>query len=220
MKIKADFSEFRAHHLVLSLIIIRLSIVLMHAGSLPAMPNVSSRQLSWHQSEFYCLVHLGMNTFVNREWGMGDESPDLFNPTAFDADQIVGVAKSAGMRGLVLVCKHHDGFCIWPSKYTEHSVKHSPWRNGNGDVVKEISDASRKEGLKFGVYLSPWDRNHKDYGHPEYVTYYRNLLRELLTNYGDIFIAWFDGACGGDGYYGGTREKRRVDGRTYYGWPE
>jgi len=182
-------------------------------GALP-----SERQLKWQKLERYCFLHFTVNTFTDLEWGLGGEKESVFNPTDFDADQIVSTIAKNGFKGAILTCKHHDGFCLWPSKYTEHSVKNSPWKNGKGDVVKEISAACKKYGIKFGIYLSPWDRNSALYGKPEYINYYRNQLTELLTNYGDIFEVWLDGANGGDGYYGGAKEKREIDRKTYYDW--
>ena len=186
----------------------------------PLYPIPTERQLAWQEMEQYAFIHFTTNTFTGKEWGYGDESPDVFNPSGMDVNQWIKTVKEAGLKAVVLTCKHHDGFCLWPSQYTEHSVKNSKWKNGQGNVVKEVADACHKNGLKFGVYLSPWDRNRADYGTTSYVEYYRNQLRELFTAYGPVFEMWFDGANGGDGFYGGAREKRKIAGATYYDWPK
>lgn len=185
----------------------------------PLLPLPTESQLAWHAMEMNAFVHFTTNTFTGKEWGYGDESPTIFNPTQYDTDQWVRTFKETGFKGVILTCKHHDGFCLWPSLYTEHSVKNSPWLDGKGDVVRDVMRACKKYELKFGVYLSPWDRNHANYGSPEYLEYYRNQLNELFTKYGPIFEMWFDGANGGDGYYGGKRERRNIQGATYYDWP-
>ena len=186
----------------------------------PCVPLPNANQLRWQDMEMYAFIHYSLNTYTDQEWGFGNEDPKLFNPSSLDCRQWARVCKQSGMRGIIFTAKHHCGFCMWPSAYTEYSVKNSPWKDGKGDVVRELAEACREEGLEFAVYLSPWDRNHPEYGRPEYVTYFRNQLRELLTNYGDIFEVWFDGANGGDGWYGGANETRKIDRTTYYEWPE
>lgn len=185
----------------------------------PLPPLPSDAQLRWHEMEMNAFVHFTTNTFTDLEWGNGDEKESIFNPTALDARQWARVLRETGFRTLILTCKHHDGFCLWPSRFTEHSVKNSPYRQGKGDIVREASDACRQYGLHFGVYLSPWDRNHSEYGRPGYLAYYRNQLKELFTQYGPIVEMWFDGANGGSGYYGGARETRKIQAATYYEWP-
>lgn len=158
------------------------------------VPN--RRQLLIQELKYYAFVHYTVNTFTNKEWGSGTESEQVFDPKAQDTDQWCAAIKAAGMKGVILTCKHHDGFCLWPTETTEHSVKNSPYQNGKGDVVREVSDSCRKYGLKFGVYLSPWDRNSKLYGTPAYNDFYIAQMTELLTNYGEVFMLWLDGACG------------------------
>ena len=173
----------------------------------------TERQLKHQQMEFYSFVHFTVNTFTDKEWGDGTESPEIFNPEMLDCNQWVDACKSAGMTGLILTAKHHDGFCLWPSEYTEHCVKNSPYKNGNGDIVREAAEACKKGGIKFGVYLSPWDRNCPLYGQGKaYDDYYCNQLTELLTNYGELFAVWFDGACG----EGPNGKKQVYDWDRYY----
>ncbi|MDQ6420021.1 alpha-L-fucosidase [Paenibacillus sp. LHD-117] len=178
-----------------------------------AQVKPSERQVAVQEMEFYSFIHFTINTYTDKEWGHGDEDPAIFNPVEFDANQWVDACRDSGMKGLILTCKHHDGFCLWPSQYTDHSVKSSPWKNGQGDIVKEVADACRIGGMKFGVYLSPWDRHEQSYGDsPKYNEYFLNQLRELLTNYGDIFCVWFDGACG----EGPNGKRQEYDWDAYY----
>lgn len=178
----------------------------------------SKRQLAWHETEVYGLIHFTPTTFENKEWGFGDADPKTFNPSDFNAEQIIKAAKAGGLKGIILVAKHHDGFALWPTKTTKYNISQSPFRQGKGDLVKEVEQAARKNGLKFGVYCSPWDRNHPKYGTNEYLAIYQAQLKELYSNYGQLFMSWHDGANGGDGYYGGAKEKRSIDNTTYYDW--
>jgi alpha-L-fucosidase len=178
----------------------------------------SKAQLNWHEMEMYCIIHFGVDTYTDKEWGFGDENPSLVNPVRFDAAQIVGAAKAGGFKGVVIVAKHHDGLCLWPTKTTKHNISHTQWKNGKGDMIKEYQLACEKLGMQMGLYCSPWDRNNASYGTAEYINIYREQIKELYSNYGKIFISWHDGANGGDGFYGGKNESRKIDRSSYYDW--
>lgn len=184
----------------------------------PVGPTPTEKQMRWQEMEYYAFIHFSLNTYTDQSWGFGNEDIRLFNPAKLDCRQWARICKEAGMKGVIFTAKHHSGFCLWPSAFTDYSVKNALWRDGKGDIVREMADACREHGLKFGVYLSPWDRNRADYGRSEYIAYFRNQLTELLANYGPIFEIWFDGAHGGTGYYGGANETRTIDRSTYYDW--
>lgn len=187
----------------------------------PYGPVPTEHQVRWQRLEWYAFMHFGINTYTGREWGYGNEDITLFNPTAFNADKVVKTLKKAGMPGFIYTAKHHDGWCAWPTKTTKHNISATPYKRGRGDLVREWASAAKKNGMLFGVYLSPWDRNAASYGKPEYQEMYMAQIRELLTNYGPIFEIWFDGAMGGDGWYGGAKEKRDIgNATTYYRYPE
>ncbi|MGD7652923.1 MAG: alpha-L-fucosidase [Verrucomicrobiales bacterium] len=191
------------------------------ATAAPPSPHGATphpRQLAWQQLQYYGFVHLGLNTFTDREWGFGDEDPALFNPEKLDARAIARTFRQAGMTGLILTAKHHDGFCLWPTRTTPYNISKSPWKNGKGDLVREFADACRAENIRFGIYISPWDRNHPEYARPGYVTTFHKQITEVVTNYGPLFEFWFDGANGGDGHYGGARETRTIP-PNYYRFP-
>lgn len=210
--------DFRKLIVVLSTLLTGVCADAQRSAPLPEGPLPNANQLRWQKLEYYAFVHFSVNTYTDMSWGYGNEDPAIFNPGKLDCRQWARICKQAGMKGVILTAKHHSGFCLWPSKYTAYSVKNCPWKNGKGDIVREMADACKEYGLKLGIYLSPWDRNRSDYGTPAYIQYFRNQLRELLTNYGEIFEIWFDGANGGSGYYGGANETRTIDRTTYYDW--
>ena len=185
--------------------------IFAYAQKTETSPLPTKAQLAWHENEFYLFMHFGPNTFTGKEWGEGDEAEDIFNPTELDCRQWCRIAKAAGAKGIIITAKHHDGFCLWPSKYSKHTVRESKWKDGKGDVLKELSQACREFGLKFGIYISPWDRNHPDYGTEKYNDVFVGMMREIFQNYAPIWELWWDGANG----EGPNGKRQEYDWRRY-----